>query len=330
LGLLGLQNISQTIASVNLPDGSVIYSVTFSVSSIAIDVDGTISPVSLAVDGNTFTVTMANVPVLHGTNVALLELNPVVVNSPDGYTLVPSSVGVLRQSEGQGENTIGWRHSLSGNDGKFLQSARGSLSANLLSLSASGSTTTFTVQVTNTGTTAVNLQAIGMTGSFTAQGGSCQSGTTTSTSSSTETFTVGNQPWTKLLGGDWQKFSCWMADHWNILAFVPVLPSASTTTSTTSTSTSSTACGSGELALLSRQFGGGFSGLSLSPGQCVDLKFSGQISFGDTGLTIVPTTTAGTMYHVYVMATNGASLGLACTLGTSISCTVQQIPFEER
>ena len=82
--------------------------------------------------------------------------------------------------------------------------------------------------------------------------------------------------------------------------------------------------------MLSRQFGGGFGGLSLSPGQCVDLKFSGQISFGDTGLTLVPATTVGTMYHVYVMATNGASLGLACTLGTSISCTVQQIPFEER
>jgi hypothetical protein len=329
LDLLGLQNVTQTIASASLPDGSVIYSVTFTVSSIYIDVDGTISPVSLAADGNTFSVTMSNVPVLHGTNLALLELNPVVVDSPDGYTLIPSAVGVLRQSEGQGESTTGWRSPLSWNDGRSLNQAKGSLSANLLSLSVSGSTTILTVRVTNTGTTPVNLLAIGMTGPFKAQGGSCQGGTTTTTSTTTstttETSTTGYQPWTKFQGGNWQKFACWMTSHWNVLAFVPVLPASATTTTT---KTSSTACGSGELALLSRQFGGRFDGFSLSPGQCIDLTFSGLISFGDVGVTIVPTTTAGTMYHVYVMATNGASLGLMCTLGTPISCTTQNMPMQ--
>jgi len=326
LDLLGLQNVTETIASASVPDGSVVYSVTFTVSSISIDVDGTISPVSLATDGNTFTVTMANVPVLHGTNVALLQLNPVVVSSPDGYTLVPSSVGVLRQSEGQGESTIGWRHSLSSDETNSLTYAKGSLSANLLSLSVSGSTTTLEVQVANTGSTVVNLIALGMTGQFSVQGG-CQSGTSSTTTTS-ETSTGWNQPWTSQ-GGNMQKFACWMANHWNILAFVPVLPS-STSATTTTTSTSTSSCETGQLSLLSRSFGGRFGGLVLSPGQCIDLTYTGTISFGDTGLTIVPTTTAGTVYHVVIMATNGANLGLECTLGTPITCTPQQIPMLQR
>jgi len=328
LDLLGLQNVTETIASASVPDGSAIYSVTFTVHSISIDVDGTVSSVALATNGNTFTVTMANVPTLHGTNVALLQLNPVVVDSPDGYTLVPSSVGVLRTSEGQGESTIGWRHSLSNDENNYLEQAKGSLSANLVSLSVSGSITSLTIQVANTGSTPVNLIAIGMTGQFGAQGG-CQSGTTTTTTTSTSTETSGwSQPWTNQ-GGNWQKFVCWMAGHWSILAFVPVLPT-STSTSTTTSSTTTASCGSGQLSLLSRSFGGRFGGLSLSPGQCVDLTYTGTITFGGTGITIVPTTTAGTVYHVYVMATNGANLGLACTLGTTISCTPLEVWAPQR
>jgi len=320
LDLLGLQNVTETIASASVPDGSAIYSVTFTVHSISIDVDGTVSSVALATNGNTFTVTMANVPTLHGTNVALLQLNPVVVDSPDGYTLVPSSVGVLRTSEGQGESTIGWRHSLSGDDDNSLMYAKGSLSANLVSIATSGSTTTLTVQVANTGSTPISLIAFGMTGPFVAQGG-CQSGSTTTTTT-TETATGWNQPWTNM-AGNWQKFACFMASHWNILAFVPVIPTSASTTTTSSTSTAS--CGTGQLSLLSRNFDGRFGGLALSPGQCVDLTYTGTISFGDTGITIVPTTTAGSVYHVFVMATNGANLGLTCTLGTPLNCAPQGV-----
>jgi hypothetical protein len=263
---------------------------------------------------------MANVPTLHGTNLALLQLNPVVVNSPDGYTLVPSSVGVLRQSEGQGESNIGWKHNLSDDDDNSLSYAKGSLSANLLALSVSGSTTTLTVMVANTGSTPVNLIAIGLTGQFGTQGG-CESQSSTTT---TSTFTNTAQPWANQ-DNDGGKFACWMANHWNILAFVPVIPSSgSTTTSTTSS------CASGQLSLLSRGLGGRFEGLALSPGQCIDLTYTGTITFGDTGITVVPTTTAGTVYHVFVMATNGANLGLTCTLGTPISCTPQQIEAPRR
>ena len=328
LDLLGLQNIAETIASASVPDGSALYSVTFTVTSISIDVRtngvDTASAVSLATDGDTFTVTMSNAPTLHGTNLALLQLNPVVVNSPDGYTLVPSSVGVLRQSEGQGETNVGWRQNLSNDDDNSLDYAKGSLSANLLSLSASGTTTTMTVEVANTGSVSVNLIAIGMTGQFGSTGG-CQSSSST-TSTSTETSTGWNQPWANQ-NGNWQKFACYMASHWNILAFVPVIPtSALPATSSTSSST----CGTGQLSLLSRDFEGGFTGLALSPGQCVDLTYTGTITFGDTGITVVPTTTPGTVYNVFVMATNGANLGLMCTLGTTISCTPQAIEAPHR
>jgi hypothetical protein len=303
----------------------VIYSVTFTVSGIITDVDGTVSPVSLATGGDTFTVTMANTPVLHGTNLALLQLNPVVTDTPDGYSLIPSSVGVLRQSEGQGESTIGWRHNLSSGEGKYLQMAEGSLSADLVSLSATGTTTAMTIQVYNTGTVPVNLLAIGMVGNFNAQGGSCQGGSTTmttTTSTGTSASWWGSQPWMNGQSANWQKFACWMANHWRTVAFVPVLSvSAATSTATSSSTTTSNSCGSGELEVLARLVGVQFGGMLLSPGQCVELTFSGPIAFGDTGLTVVPSTASGQVYHVSIVASPGASITLLCTLGSPNSCT---------
>jgi hypothetical protein len=102
LNLLKLQNVSQTIASGNLPNGSIIYSVTFTVSSIAINVNGTVSQVTLATGGNSFSVTIAQPLPLQGENVVLLQLNPIIVGTPTGYQLIPSAVGVVRPSQGQG------------------------------------------------------------------------------------------------------------------------------------------------------------------------------------------------------------------------------------
>jgi hypothetical protein len=90
--LLKLQNVSQTIASANLPNGSLIYSASFTVSGIAIKINGTTSVVTLATGGNTFVVTLAKPTVVSGTTATLLELNPIVANTPTGYQLIPSSV----------------------------------------------------------------------------------------------------------------------------------------------------------------------------------------------------------------------------------------------
>lgn len=125
LELLKLQNISQTIGSVSLPEGSVIYSVTFTISKISVDINGTTYAVSLTSRGSSFIVAMADQFELHGTNVALLQLNPVVVDTPSGFSLIPSSVGVLLQSEGQGESQVGWQHQLTNEDNQDLNHANG-------------------------------------------------------------------------------------------------------------------------------------------------------------------------------------------------------------
>jgi hypothetical protein len=309
LDLLKLQNVSQTIGSVSLPDGSVIYSVTFAVSGIKIDVGGVKSPVSLE-SGSTLTVTMADQHALHGTNTALLQLNPTVVDTATGFQLIPSSLGVLRQSEGQGENQVGSQHQLTDEDHHDLDQAAGSVSANLLTLSVSGTTTTVTVQVSNTGSGSVELNAIGIHGSFSAQGNTCTGGDSDSDHGS----------------------HCPMEDHFNEVVFVPVIPAPSTTTTTsTSSTTASKVCVSGQMALVNGDFGDDHDGgLVLTPGECINLTFSGTISFGESALVLTPNTSLGQTYIIRIVASQGANLQLDCVLPPGAnSCKVDQHSWQD-
>jgi len=286
LDLLKLQNISQTIGSVVVPDGSVIYSATFAVSGIKIDVSGTKSPVSLE-SGSTLTVTMANDHPLHGTNTALLQLNPVVVNTPSGYQLIPSSVGVLRLSEGQGEEQVGSHHQLNSGDQHDLDQALGTISANLLELSVSGTTTTMIAQVNNTGSEPVQLNAIGINGNFSVQGNACSKGES-------------NQN-----GHDSQ---CKEHDHSNEVVFVPVIPAPPSTTTTSSTATASKTCVSGQMTLVNGDSAdNNEGGLVLTPGECINLTFKGTVSFGESSMVLTPNTGSGQTYSVHIIATQGAT-----------------------
>ena len=290
LDLLKLQNVSKTIGSASIPDGSVIYSVTFTVSSIKIDVNGTVSAVSL-VSGGAFTVTLANQPSLHGTNLALLRLNPTVVNTSTGYKLIPSSVGVLRQSHGEGEDQFGSEHQLTSDDEHDLEAAQGSVSANLVSLSVSGNMTSITFQVNNTGNEPVKVNAIGLHGNFTRQHDKA-------------------------------------SDHPDEVVFVPVVPASSTTTTSTSstTSTASKSCMAFQLKLVNGDVKDDSNGdLLLNPGECVNLSFSGVIVFGESASALVPSTTSGQTFEVHVIASNGANTQIDCTLPLgAASCKAEQ------
>jgi hypothetical protein len=125
--LLSLQGISQTIASVNLPTGSVIYTIGFTVESIAIKINGTVYQVSLAVGRTALVATLIHSVSLNRDAAVLLELDPVVVNTPTGYQLIPLTVGVLKpQSEYQsGDQNVGARNPVSPTDQQMLDQARG-------------------------------------------------------------------------------------------------------------------------------------------------------------------------------------------------------------
>ncbi|MDA4124089.1 MAG: DUF4382 domain-containing protein [Thaumarchaeota archaeon] len=320
LDLLRLQNISQTIGSISLPDGSVIYSVTFHVSGIVIDINGTkpYPSVSLA-SGTSFTVAVAGNHQLHGTNKVLLQLNPVVVYTGSVYNMIPSSVGVLRQSEGAGESQIGWEHRLTSSDTKDLDSAQGNLSANLLTLSVvtSTSSTTLTVQVNNTGSQSITLNAIGVSGNFTAQGNSCpwsESSTTTTTTLHTESPQV-----TDNSAKDQPR--CWPNFFLHVVAFVPVIPPTSAQTSTS--------CALGQLSLVTDDLIGEHQdgGLVLAPGECINLTYVGIIKLGGLPVVLTPSTAPGQPYGVHIFASNGANLQLDCVLPTGAnSCKVDQHP----
>ena len=302
LELLRLQNISQTLGTVTLPNDSVIYSATFTISSIKIDVNGTLSAVTLAGGATTLTVTISNPHELRGTNVALLQLNPFVVQTPAGYELIPSSVGVIRYSAGEGEGQTGSFHQLDENDTEALENVYGNVTATLNVLSVSGNNTTITVEVKNTGNGSVVLNAIGIHGNFTAVG-QCENGDPHDNDSDGSNNCHGHDH-----------------NHSTEVVFVPV-----------NQAVSGAACANLTMQLVNGDFNDHEEGgLTLAQGQCADLTFSGVISFGDSNQTLVPSTTAGQIYDVHVIASNGANMGLTCTLpaGPS-SCTVQQQESDE-
>ncbi len=101
VNLLGLDNLSQTVALGQIESGSQVLSATFLESNMEIGINGTNYPVTLATGGNALPVDITDPPQINGTeNVLLLDMSPTVINSSSGYQLVPSSLGVFKpQSE---------------------------------------------------------------------------------------------------------------------------------------------------------------------------------------------------------------------------------------
>jgi len=325
--LLKLQNISQTIASAALPAGSVIYSASFTVTAISIEINGTSNPVTLATGGSSFLVTLTSGTVLSGTNAVLLDLTPTVVETPAGYQMIPTSVGIMRpQSEiCAGSQKPGWTCPVTGNDQKNFTHAQGQITVSLVALAVSGNETTFSVQVLNSGNVSIRVDQIGLQGNLTVQSNGCS---TMSSSSMMNGDRGSRDTGGRGHGNNFGNPGCWFPGQWgqNQLLFTPVSPtttSSTTASSTSSTTTSSEACSTGQLALSNElDLYRNQAALSLSPGQCITLTFTGTLVFGHTNLVLVPSTAAGQVYFVGVAASNNAQTIMHCTLPpTSTSCT---------
>ncbi len=327
--LLSLQNISQTIALAKLPSGSTVYSFTLTVTSIHIDVNGTTSAVTLATGGSSLTVTLARPASLAGSSIALLQLNPVIVNTPTGYQMIPSAVGIVRASTSanDSQDQIGYRQHLNSEDQNQLQLAKGNLSAVLGALSVSGNTTTVSVQVNNTGSIPVVLNAISVHGNFTVSGLSCSQNNGNSNSQESDGGSSGSSNTTTTTQGsnsndnaksdnhnkDGNQNNGCEAEHTNQLVFVPL-----------NSPVSGTGCIALKMQLVTGDSGeNGSHGLTLSAGQCVALTFTGPITVGQSGFALVPSTHSGQVYIVHVIASQGANAQLSCALPvTPTSCSV--------
>ena len=329
IDLLKLQNVSQTVAITNLPNGSVLYSVTFTVTSIKIDVNNTVSSVSLATGGTSFEVTIAHPSAFSSGDFALLQLNPVVVNTPSGYQLIPSSVGVM--GHGAGSDEVGQEHKLSSSDNGALNNAKGNVSASITALSVSGNVTTFTVLVNNSASIPVELTGIGLHGNFTVIGSMCASFGDQSNQQSGE-----GDSHNQNFSAD-QAYSsdhCEIPMHMSEVVFVPASASATTTTTTTtaSTTTASSSCATAQLAMVNGMEDVPVSHhLTINPGQCVEFSFVGELTFGNANSVLVPSTTSGQVYVLHVIASSGTNQLVSCTLPLgAASCTVQNQPQDSQ
>lgn len=312
IDLLKLQNVSQTIAIANLPNDSVLYSVSFNVTSISIDVNGTVSPVSLATGTTSFEVTIAHPAAFSAGDFALLQLNPVVVNTPSGYQLIPSSVGIM--GHGEGQDRVGDQHQLTNSDNSSLGNARGNVSASITSLALSGNITSFTILVNNSASVTVNLAGIGLHGNFTVVGAEC-----TTYSGQAPYQSPGNGDSGKDPGSSQRQ--CMIPSHIDEVVFVP----------SSLANTSSTSCATGQLALVNGpESVSAFHQITIHPGQCVLLSFAGQLTFGEGHFILLPSTSSGQVYVLHVIASAGANQLVTCTLplGTS-SCSAKNQNSEQ-
>lgn len=303
VNLLRLQNVSETLASAALPNGSTIYSVTFNVTGVSITINDTVFAVSLATGGSSLLVTLAQPTMIQGTNAMLVDLTPTVVNTTSGYQMIPSAVGIIRpQFELTDQQQVGHEGNLTNQDQQYLHNAMGQVSASLVSLSVSGNTTTISVEVNNTGNSTIGLTAIGIQGNFTVQNPGC-----------TSNDQQGNN------GFDHQ-FGCYDMHGANEFVFFP----------NSTVTTPSSGCATGMMGLFNMaaafdQNQGDFHSdnhLRIAAGGCVILTFSSTISIGNHGIVVLPSTLAGQQYRVQVIATNSAETMLSCTLPVSTtSCT---------
>ena len=69
-----------------------------------------------------------------------------------------------------------------------------------------------------------------------------------------------------------------------------------------------------QMRLVNGDFEDDHGGLTLNPGECVNLTFSGIIMFGESPLVLVPSTSPGEIYDLQIIASNGANIQLDCVL----------------
>ncbi len=274
VNLLSLQNTSQTIALGELSTSYQVLSASFLVSAVSMAINGTTYPVALATGGNTLPVDLADPSQLNGTsNVLLLDLSPTIINSSVGYQFVPASLAVFKpESEiTSSEGHLGSTQELSELDRGNLHHNKGSISADLLSMSVSGDITTMNIQVTNTGKSPEKLELFTIHGAF---------------------DSVCSMPW---------EFKGWgggggCGKGTNEVVFLPGEPHV------VGTSTTTTSCAPRHISLVNSTDSENnlANPIVMNPGQCLTFSFSGTILTGNH--ILIPCIAYGREFVVHVFA----------------------------
>jgi len=206
VNLLALVNVSQTIGSANIPVGSTVNTIQFTISSVSAKINGQTLPVTTL--SNQLVVPIKGGQVLNQTrSAALLDLTPTLVqiratNSTGGavsyYVLVPSATAIIKSNVGQGQENVGTKAQLDQSDVNELEHAHqtglGNVTITSATLSTTGNKTSISVTLKNQGSSNATIFGLTLHGNFSAtQSSPSTCARTSSTKSSTSSTTTASE-----------------------------------------------------------------------------------------------------------------------------------------
>jgi len=177
INLLSLVNMTQTIASVNLPTGSSVDKLQFKLSSAEAKINSVVYPVTMLSDNLLISIKQTK---LNGTKTgALIDLRPTLVqidatNSTGGlvsyYVLSPSASAIVKSNISDNEVKIGSKWRIGNNDNDKLDQefrrASNNVTVTMSSLSVKGNVTSLSVTIKNIGKANATLSSLTISGDF--------------------------------------------------------------------------------------------------------------------------------------------------------------------
>lgn len=178
VNLLSLLNVSQTLASIVLPTGSIVDKIQFGITSVEAKINNVTYPVTALTDQ--LLILIRGNGVVTGTiSGVLLDFRPTLVqisatnstgDDVDYYVLVPSATAIVKPNINERQKDIGSRTKLDDEDNHELDEAKDKASRSLnitsASLTVNGTKTYFTVTIKNVGNTNQTIFGLILHGNF--------------------------------------------------------------------------------------------------------------------------------------------------------------------
>ena len=177
--LFSLVNVSQTIASTTIPNGTSVDSIQFTIAGVEAEVNGTVYPVTAL--SSTLVMSVSNSQVNQTLSGVLVDFNPTLVQIQatdsngtlvDYYVLVPSATATVMTSLTQAQIKVGTIVELGQNDREKLVRVVEEFSNNVTvvsaSLSVNGNVTSLSVTLMNEGNVTFRIFGLTLHGVFNA------------------------------------------------------------------------------------------------------------------------------------------------------------------
>jgi hypothetical protein len=179
VNLFSLVNVSQTIASATIPNGSAVDKIQFTIAGVEAEVNGTVYPVTAL--SSTLVMSIANSQVNQTLSGVLVDFNPTLVQIQatdsngtlvDYYVLVPSATATVMTSLSREQVKVGTIVELGQNDRERLVRVVEEFSKNVTivstSLSVNGNVTSLSVTLMNEGKITFRIFGLTLHGEFNA------------------------------------------------------------------------------------------------------------------------------------------------------------------